>query len=47
MIHSLKMCFRLRKHKKVIHLREQLRLAQVIIINYKMIKLSIEGVKRK
>ena len=33
--------------KKIIHLREQLRLAQIIIINYKIIKLSIEGVKRK
>ena len=38
------LCFYGKKHEKIIHLREQMRLTQVIIINKKMIKLSLERV---
>jgi len=47
MLHSLKMCFYERKHEKIVHLREQLRITYVIIINKKTIKLSLEGLKGK
>jgi len=43
MLHPLKLWFHERKHEKIIHLRERLRLAQVIIINHNMMKLSLEG----
>jgi hypothetical protein len=46
--HDLKSRFWItRKYEKIIYLREWLRVAQVIIINQKMIKLSLEKVKRK
>jgi hypothetical protein len=45
MLHYLKMCFHGKKREKIIHLREWLMLAQVIIINQKMMKLSLKGVK--
>jgi MinD superfamily P-loop ATPase len=41
------MCFYERKHEKIVHLREQLRITYVIIINKKTIKLSLEGLKGK
>jgi hypothetical protein len=33
MLYSLRMCFYGKKHEKIIHLREWLKLAQVIIVN--------------
>ena len=41
----LNMCFHERKHNKIIHLKEWLKLAQVIIINQKMMKSNLERVK--
>jgi hypothetical protein len=43
MLYSLKTCFYLNNYKKIIHLR----LFQIIIINKKMIKLSVERIKRQ
>jgi hypothetical protein len=45
-LHFLKICFLLKKYMKIIHFKERLRLVQVVIINWKMMKLIWEGVKR-
>jgi len=47
MLYYLKMCFYEKKHEKIIHLRELLRITHVIIINKKIMKLSLEGLKGK
>jgi len=46
-LHLFKNYFLERKHNKIIHLREQLKLSQTVIINQKMMKLSLEWVKGK
>jgi len=47
-MNQLKMCFHGSKHKKINHLRERLKLAQVVIINYKVMKLrqKLKGQKQ-
>jgi hypothetical protein len=45
-LYFLKICFLLKKYMKIIHFKERLRLVQVVIINWKMMKLIWEGVKR-
>jgi hypothetical protein len=41
------MFFHEKKHEKIIHLRELLRITHVIIMNKKIMKLSLEGLKGK
>jgi len=43
----LRMCFHGKKHENIVHLKEWLMLAQVIITNQKMMKLSLERVKEQ